>query len=334
MNKKVLLAQRPSGMVRPADFRLVEESLPALQNGQLLVRIDYVSIDPAMRGWMNEGTTYIQGVDIGETMRAFAAGIVVESLHPGFAVGDAVQGLLGVQQFAISDGTGLTKVDTTAAPLSWHLGLLGMPGLTAYFGLLHKGQPQPGDTVLVSGAAGMIGSLVGQMAQLKGCQAIGIAGGKDKCDYLVNELGFAGAIDYTTEEVATAIRQLAPNGVDIYFDNVGGDILESALLNLARGARVVVCGAISQYNDAQFNGLKNYMKIVSARATLSGIIVFDYFDQAATAIADINTWVREGKIKYREHVVEGLAHFAEALQLLFTGGNHGKLVLKVEGLKG
>jgi NADPH-dependent curcumin reductase len=226
--------------------------------------------------------------------------------------------------------TAISKVDTTVAPLSWYLGLLGMPGLTAYFGLLDKGQPQAGETVLVSGAAGMIGSLVGQIAKLKGCTVIGIAGGMEKCTYLKEALGFDAVIDYKTTLVAEAIKALAPEGIDVYFDNVGGEILDAALLNLAKGARVVICGAISQYNDAHFNGLKNYMKIVSARATLNGIIVFDYFAQAATAMADINQWVKEDKIKYREHIVEGLENLAPALQLLFTGGNHGKLLLKVD----
>jgi NADPH-dependent curcumin reductase len=328
-NKKVLLARRPVGIVSASDFSLADTELPPLQEGEVLVQTQYISLDPAMRGWMNEGTTYIQGVGIGELMRAFAAGTVVESQHPGFTVGDAVQGLTGAQQYAISNGNNITKVDTATAPLSWYLGLLGMPGLTAYFGLLDKGRPQAGETVLVSGAAGMIGSLVGQIAKLKGCTVIGIAGGQEKCAYLKAELGFDAVIDYKMEPVAETIKTHAPQGVDVYFDNVGGEILDAALLNLAKGARVVICGAISQYNDAQFNGLKNYMKIVSARGTLSGIIVFDYFEQAATALADIVQWVKEGKIQYREHIVEGLENFAAALQLLFSGGNKGKLLLKI-----
>jgi NADPH-dependent curcumin reductase CurA len=326
-NKKILLARRPQGMVQAGDFSMVEEPLPDVKDGQLLVHNQFISLDPAMRGWMNEGTTYIKGVAIGEVMRAFSAGIVVESRHPQFTKGDAVQGLLGAQQYCISNGEGLVKVNASLAPLSWHLGLLGMPGLTAYFGLLDKGKPMPGETVLVSAAAGMIGSLVGQIAKIKGCTVIGIAGGPDKCKYLKEELGFDAAIDYKQTQVAADIKAAAPNGVHIYFDNVGGEILDAALLNLATGARVVICGAISQYNDAGFSGLKNYMKIVTARGTLTGIIVLDYFSRATEAVSHISQWVKEGKIKYREHVVNGLEHFTEALQMLFNGENQGKLIL-------
>ena len=229
----------------------------------------------------------------------------------------------------MTDGKNVQKIESSNFPLSWYLGILGMPGLTAYFGLLDKGKPQPGETVLVSGAAGMVGSLVGQIAKIKGCNVIGIAGGTDKCNYVKNELGFDACIDYKNEDVAKAIKQLSPNGINIYFDNVGGQTLDDALLNLALGARVVVCGAISQYNDAQFNGLKNYMKVVSARGTLSGIIVLDYFYRAQEAINDISTWIQEGKVKYREHKIDGLENFATTLQMLFTGANNGKLLLQL-----
>jgi NADPH-dependent curcumin reductase len=316
-------------MVKDGDFQLVKTEVPELQAGQLLIQQAFISIDPAMRGWMNEGTTYIKGVELGSVMRAFGIGTVAASKHEKFAVGDVVQGLTGAQTYVLSDGAGLSKVSNPQYPLSWYLGILGMPGLTAYFGLLDKGQPQPGQTVLVSGAAGMVGSLVGQIAKLKGCKVIGIAGGTEKCSYLLSELGFDGAIDYKTANVATAIKALAPVGVDVYFDNVGGGILDAALLNLATGARVVVCGAISQYNDTQFNGLKNYMKIVSARGTLTGIIVLDYFPRAGEAIANLGNWINEGKIKYREHVVEGLQQFPVALRMLFTGENTGKLLIKI-----
>jgi NADPH-dependent curcumin reductase CurA len=328
-NKKILLTRRPQGMLQASDFIIQEDTIPALQEGELLVQNHYISLDPAMRGWMNEGVTYIKGVGIGEVMRAFAAGYVLESRNNRFAKGDAVQGMTGVQQYSVSNGAGLVTVNVTDTPLSWHLGLLGMPGLTAYFGLLDKGKPTAGETVLVSGAAGMVGSLVGQIAKLKGCTVIGIAGGMEKCNYLKEVLGFDFAIDYKKEEVAAAIKALAPNGVNIYFDNVGGEILDSALLNLALGARVVICGAISQYNDSGFIGLKNYMKIVSARGTLNGIIVLDYFNRASEAIADIIHWQRGGKIKYREHVEVGIENFPKTLQMLFTGENNGKLILKL-----
>ncbi len=316
-------------MAADTDFQLVETVIPTIAADEILIKNEYVSLDPAMRGWMNEGTTYIKGVGLNEPMRAFTAGIVVQSNNINFAVGDAVQGLFTVQQYVISNGENISKIDTKNIPLSWYLGILGMPGLTAYFGLLDKGQPKEGDTLLVSGAAGMIGSLVGQIAKIEGCKIIGIAGGKDKCDYAKTELGFDEVIDYKNDNVAKKIKELAPNGVNIYFDNVGGEILDAAMINLALGARVVICGAISQYNDAQFNGLKNYMKIVSARATMSGIIVFDYFPRAEEAIKDLSTWLTEGKIKYKEHIVEGIEKFPETLRMLFTGENYGKLLLKI-----
>jgi NADPH-dependent curcumin reductase CurA len=330
MNKQVLLAQRPSGMLKETDFSIVEKSIPALQENEVLVQIEYISLDPAMRGWMNAGTTYIRGVEIGEVMRAFAAGTVVDSKHPGFLKGDAVTGTMGAQSFAVMQGKHLTKVDATKVPLSWYVGILGMPGLTAYFGLLDKGMPKAGETVLVSGAAGMVGSVVGQIAKIKGCSVIGIAGGKDKCEVLLKDFGFDAAIDYkSTENIGKAIKELAPNGIDVYFDNVGGTILDAALLNLAMNARVVICGAISQYNATEVQGIKNYMKLISARGTMSGIIVFDYFPRATEALVDLSKWLTEGKIVYKEHVVEGLDHFANTLQMLFTGANTGKLVIKV-----
>lgn len=329
MNKQVLLAARPQGMVKGSDFTITTTAVPVVSQGGVLIKNEYISLDPAIRGWMNEGTTYIKGIELNAVIRAFGAGTVIASDNAAFAPGDTVTGMLGVQQYAAGDGKNITKVNATDFPLSWHLGLLGMPGLTAYFGLLDKGQPKPGETVLVSGAAGMVGSLVGQIAKLHGCKVIGIAGGTAKCAYVKNELGFDAVIDYKTEGVAEKIKAYAPGGIDIYFDNVGGEILDAALLNLAMGARVVICGAISQYNDAHFSGLKNYMKIVSARGTLCGIIVLDYFSRSAEAVAGISRWHKEGKIKYREHIVEGIESFPHALQMLFTGENYGKLLLKI-----
>jgi NADPH-dependent curcumin reductase len=329
-NPQVLLVQRPEGMAKNEDFQLVHTPWSPLAEGEVRVQNHFISLDPAMRGWMNAGTTYIKGVALGEVMRAFGVGIVAESNHPAFVRGDAVQGLTGVQQFAVMPASSLTAIPDTRFPLSWHLGVLGMPGLTAYFGLLDKGQPKAGETVLVSGAAGMVGSLVGQIARLKGCTVIGIAGGQDKCDYVTQTLGFDACINYKdTADIAKAIHHLAPKGINIYFDNVGGDILDAAMLNLALGARVVICGAISQYNDAAFNGLKHYMKIVSARGTISGIIVFDYFPRAAEAIAALGAWLDNGQLYYREHLVEGLDQFPTALRMLFTGENYGKLILKL-----
>lgn len=329
LNQQVLLVARPEGMAKASDFELVVAEVPDLQEGQFLVKNEFISLDPAIRGWMNPGTTYIPGSPLGQPMRAFAAGKIVASKHPNFDVGQYVQGLLGTQQYALSDGQGIDTCDLSKGPLSWHLGVLGMPGMTAYFGLLEKGQPQPGETVLISGAAGVVGTTVGQIAKIKGCRVIGIAGGKAKCDYLLST-GFDAVIDYKSEDVPTQLKIIAPSGVDIFYDNVGGDMLDAALLNLARGARVVICGAMSQYNDmANAKGPKNYMKIVTARGYMTGIIVFDYYNRYAEGLADIGQWLADGKMHYKEHVIEGLEHFAEGLLMLFRGENFGKLVLKI-----
>jgi NADPH-dependent curcumin reductase len=327
-NTQILLAARPQGMVKDSDFLLHTAEIPPVTEGGVLIQNEYISLDPAMRGWMNEGTTYIKGVEIGAVMRSFSAGRVVASKHPDFSVGDNVVGLTGVQAYAVSNGAGLTKVDLSKGQLSRHLGILGMPGMTAYFGLLARGKPRKGETIFVSGAAGIIGAAVGQMGKIKGCKVIGCAGGKDKCDYLL-QIGFDGVIDYKTEDVAQRLKELAPEGIHIYFDNVGGDILDAALTNLARGARVVICGAISQYNNAVISGPKNYMKIVSARGTLTGLIVFDFIDQYAKAVLDISKWLKSGKLQYKEHIIEGIENFPLALRMLFEGKNFGKLVLKI-----
>jgi NADPH-dependent curcumin reductase len=328
-NKQVLLNARPHGMAKISDFTIATTPLPDLDEGQFLVKIDYISLDPALRGWMNEGTTYIAGVAIGAVMRTFSAGHVVESKHEGFKIGDTVTGLFGAQTYAISNGQGVDKVNAEKTPLSWHLGVLGMPGMTAYFGLLERGKPQAGDTVFVSGAAGMVGALVGQIAKIKGCRVVGSAGGAEKCRYLTEILGFDAAIDYKNDNLVEALKAACPSGIDVFFDNVGGETLDAGLANLARGARVVICGAISQYNNASIEGPKNYMKIVSARGTLTGIIVFDFIKDYPKAVADITNWLNEGKIHYREHVEHGIERFPEVLQMLFTSDNFGKLILKI-----
>lgn len=311
--------------------------MPVCGEGQILVRVRAVSIDPALRGWMNEGTTYIKGVEIGAVMRAFAAGEVVESRNEAFAVGMFVAGMLGVQEYALSDGTGLETIPAASVDeLPRFLSALGMPGMTAYWGLLDKGQPMRGETVLVSAAAGAVGAVVGQIAKIHGCRAIGIAGGTDKCRYVTEELGFDAAIDYKTENVLERLKILAPNGVDVYFDNVGGEMLDAALAHLARGARVVICGAMSQYNNAGDDGKpappqgpKNYMKIVTARGVMNGIIVLDYFDRANEFRSQMQAWIAEGKLHPKEHVIEGIERFPDALLMLFRGENFGKLVLSI-----
>ncbi|MGH8562063.1 MAG: NADP-dependent oxidoreductase, partial [Nevskiales bacterium] len=290
----------------------------------------YISLDPAMRGWMNEGKSYIAPVGIGEVMRAGAVGQVIESKHPKFAVGDHVVGTLGVQEYALSNGKGLTSVSPKLAPLPVYLGTLGMPGMPAYFGLLDVGQAKSGDTVVVSGAAGAVGTVVGQVAKIKGCRVVGIAGGADKCHWVVDELGFDACVDYKHEDVRKALKQHCPKGIDVYFDNVGGDILDAALSQLAMHARIVICGAISQYNaTTPIKGPSNYLSLLVNRGTMKGMVVFDYADRYAEAAREMAGWMMAGKLKSKEDVVEGLDTFPETLLKLFKGGNTGKLVLKV-----
>jgi NADPH-dependent curcumin reductase CurA len=323
-NHKFLLAARPVGMPKRSDWTYAEEPVSEPKEGELLVKVLYISLDPAMRGWMNEARSYSPPVGIGEVMRALAAGIVTASRNPRFAVGDHVSGAFGVQEYALSDGRGVTKLDARVVPLPKYLSVLGMTGMTAYFGLLDTGQPKPGETVVVSAAAGAVGAVVGQIAKIKGCRAVGIAGGAEKCRYIVQDLGFDAAIDYKSEDVKKSLRKHCPEGLNVYFDNVGGTILEAALANLARGARIVICGAISQYcNTGPVAGPSNYMSLLVNRATMKGMLVFDY---AGTEMA---AWMAAGKLKSREDIVEGLATFPETLLKLFKSENTGKLMLKV-----
>jgi NADPH-dependent curcumin reductase CurA len=330
VNHQFRLARRPVGMVQRSDFDYVEAPVAEPGEGEVLVKILYISLDPAMRGWMNEGKSYIRPVEIGEVMRAGAGGTVAESRHPGFAPGDVVTGALGVQSWAINDGKGVAKVDTSFAPLAKHLGVLGMPGMTAYFGLLEVGQPQPGETVVVSGAAGAVGQVVGQVAKIKGCRVVGIAGGSEKCDYVVRELGFDACVDYKAGDVKKPLRQHAPEGVDVYFDNVGGDILDTVLTQIRRKARIVICGAISQYNNTTpVKGPANYLSLLVNRARMEGMVVFDWAPRYGEAVKQLGTWLRESRLKSREDLVDGIEHFQEALLKLFSGENLGKLLLRV-----
>ncbi|WP_067837619.1 NADP-dependent oxidoreductase [Nocardia lijiangensis] len=327
--QQVRLAQRPSGLTDADTWNVTTEELPALSAGQILVKVDFISLDPAMRGWLNDVRSYVPPVGIGEVMRSLDIATVVESTHPDFAVGDTVSGTFGVTEFAISDGNGVQKVDSSVAPGPTWLGALGMPGMTAYFGLLEVGKLSAGETVVVSAAAGAVGSVVGQIAKAKGATVIGIAGGAEKCRWLTEELGFDAAVDYRNEDVLRRLREVAPKGIDIYFDNVGGDILDAALANLRRGARVVLCGAISAYNDETLStGPSRYMSLLVFRASMTGFVVFDYADRYGEAIAEISQWLADGTLKSREHVVEGgIGRFGETLNMLFTGANVGKLVL-------
>jgi NADPH-dependent curcumin reductase CurA len=329
-NHQYRLAARPVGEPKPSDWTYGREPVGEPRDGEVLVKVSHLSLDPAMRGWMNDGKSYMPPVGLGEVMRALGVGEVVASKHPGYAVGDHVSGLLGVQEYAVVPGAGLNKVDPRFAPLPAFLGALGMPGLTAYFGLLEVGKPNAGETVVVSGAAGAVGSVVGQIAKIKGARVVGIAGGAEKCRYLVDELGFDAAIDYKSQDVKKALAEHCPKGIDVFFDNVGGDILDAALANLARGARVVICGAISQYNNTTpVKGPANYLSLLVNRATMTGIVVGDYFPRAAGAIREMAGWVAAGQLKTREDVVVGLETFPQTFMKLFKGENNGKLVLKV-----
>jgi NADPH-dependent curcumin reductase CurA len=330
-NTQVRLAARPSGLPTASDWQILQEPAPTPGEGEFTVAISYLSLDPAMRGWMNAGASYIDPVEVGAIMRAGAIGKVTASQHPGFAVGEHVVGMFGVQEQVLSDGVGVVKVDPSLAPLPTYLGALGMTGMTAYFALLDVGKPVAGNTVVVSAAAGAVGSVAGQLARIKGCRVVGIAGGEQKCRWLTDELRFDAAIDYKRENVAQALRELAPEGIDVYFDNVGGEILDAALTRLARGARIIICGAVSQYNATDgFKGPANYMALLVARASMTGMVVFDYFARFPEAARDIAGWLADGSLISREEVVEGgVTAFPEALLKLFAGENTGKLVLRV-----
>ena len=337
INHQVRLASRPQGIATRANFAFTTETVAEPADGGVLVKTLSLSLDPAMRGWMNEGKSYIPPVGIGEVMRAGGVGVVVASNNPLFAVGDHVAGTLGVQEYILVPQeqiarNGLVKIDLRVGTATQWLNVLGMPGMTGYFGLMDVGQPQPGETVVVSGAAGAVGQTVGQLAKIKGCRVVGIAGGKAKCDWVVNELGFDACIDYKAgpSAVRDGLKEHCPKGVDIYFDNVGGEILDTVMAKLARKARIIICGAISQYNNTTpVQGPKNYLSLLVNRARMEGIVVFDYADRYHLAIAEMAAYLKSGQMKSKEDVVVGLNTFPETLTKLFTGENFGKLVLQV-----
>ncbi len=333
-NRQWLLAARPVGMVKESDFELRESPVPTPGDGEILVRNLYVSFDPAMRGWMEDRPSYIPPVQIGEVMRAGCVGQVEVSNHPDFAVGDLVQGLLGWQEYAVA-GSGMTQVTKVppGTPPTLPLGVLGITGLTAYFGLLDLGEPKEGETVVVSGAAGATGSVAGQIAKLKGCRVIGIAGGAEKCSWLTDEAHFDAAIDYKGDSVPAQLDKLCPDGIDIYFDNVGGEILDACLARLRQKARVVLCGGISGYNEKEPPpGPRNIMNLVIQRARMEGFIVIDYAPRFGEAVKELAGWVQAGKIVSREDVQEGIENAPTTFLRLFQGKNIGKQLLKVGDL--
>src|SRR3984893_12984367 len=327
VNRQWRLAARPKGLPVLTDWEYRSDPVPEPGEGEFLVRVLYISLDPAMRGWMNDRRSYVPPVGIGEVMRAGGLGRVAASRHADFKAGDHVTGTFGVQDYAISDGRGVAPVAADAALLPQYLSVLGIPGMTAYFGLLEVGRPVAGETVVVSAAAGAVGQLVGPIANIKGCRVVGIAGGAEKCRFVVDELGFDAAIDYKSEDVRAGLREHCPDRGDVYFDNVGGDILDTVLTRLARHARVVICGSISQYNnEGPARGPANYMALLVDRARMEGIGVFDLeerYGQAAMALAG---WIAEGRLKSVEDVVPGIERFPDTLLKLYSGENRGKLI--------
>ena len=341
LNHQIRLASRPVGLPTRANWSSTTEPVAEPGPGGVLVKTLYLSLDPAMRGWMNEGKSYIPPVEIGAVMRAGGVGQVIASQNPAFAVGDYVNAGLDVQEYCLIPEaqvkrSGMFKIDPSLGLTTW-LNVLGMPGMTGFFGLMEVGMPKAGETVVVSGAAGAVGQTVGQIAKLKGCRVVGIAGGQAKCDWVVKELGFDACIDYKNSDVPNkgvraGLKEHCPDGVDIYFDNVGGEILDLVLAKINRKARIIICGAISQYNNTTpVKGPANYLSLLVNRARMEGIVVFDYADRYHLGVAEMAGYLKAGTMKSREDIVQGLENFPETLLKLFNGENFGKLVLQVAG---
>ena len=336
INGQWQLKSRPMGMVKESDFEYVETSLGDIDDGELLVRNIFFAFEPAMRGWLNDVKSYVPPVQLGEVMRASTVGQVVESNHAEFEPGDFVTGMMGWQEYFVTDGSpgamgrSVSKVPQGVAP-ELMLSVLGGTGLTAYFGMLDIGKPQEGDVVVVSGAAGATGSVAGQIAKIKGAsKVVGIAGGPEKCAWLVDELGYDAAIDYKSENVAGRLQSECPDGINVFFDNVGGDILDNALLNMAMNGRIVLCGGISSYNEEELPpGPRNYMQLVIRRCTMQGFILIDFFDRAGEAVADLSDWVATGQLKHAEDIQEGIEITPRTFLRLFEGKNTGKQLLKI-----
>ena len=329
INQRWLLNARPQGNARESDFLWQELPADEPQDGEILVRTIHLSLDPTNRVWMNEADSYLPALALGSVMRGTGVGIVEESRNPRYAPGDLVQGLLGWQHFMVSDGRGLAKLPRLPIPFSAYLGVLGHIGLTAYFGLLDVGKPVAGQTLVVSAGAGAVGSLVGQIGKIKGCQVVGIAGSEEKCRWMRDELGFDAVINYRIENLPEALRRHCPDGINIYFDNVGGRILEAALDHLALHARIAVCGMISEYQGGETHPPANLFRLITRRATMQGFLCSDYLDRAMEAFTDLVQWLVAGKLHYRVDIVDGLQNAPRALNRLFDGSNTGKLLVRV-----
>ena len=330
-NRQILLAERPVGFPKETDFRLVETQIPTLAAGQFLVRSVFLSVDPYMRGRMNDRKSYAEPVGIDDVMVGGVVGEVVESQHEKFGVGDVVVGMFGWQEYAVSDGTEVRRVVTGSAPISTALGILGMVGLTAYCGFLEICQPQAGETVVVSGAAGAVGSIVGQIARIKGCRVVGIAGSDAKVAHLIDDLGFDAAFNYkTTDDYYGKLKKLCPGGVDAYFDNVGGPITDAVFAHLNKNARVAICGQISQYNAQKLEqGPRLLWKLIEKQVKVEGFLVFQYVAQYREAMQQLSQWVESGELKYRERIVGGLGNAPRAFFEMMQGENIGKQLVKI-----
>jgi NADPH-dependent curcumin reductase CurA len=335
-NHQIRLKSRPVGLPTAANWEFTTEPVREPEDGGVLVKTRQLSLDPAMRGWMNEGKSYIAPVGLSEVMRAGGIGEVIATRNPAFAVGDLVNCAPGVQEYCLIAGpevrsSGMFRIDLKLGTPGQWLNVLGMPGMTGYFGLMDVGLPQPGETVVISGAAGAVGQTVGQLAKIKGCRVVGIAGGEAKCSWVVKELGFDACVDYKAGDVKAGLKAYCPKGVDIYFDNVGGEILDAVLTRINRKARIIICGAISQYNNTTpVQGPSNYLSLLVNRARMEGIVVFDYTARFPTAVAELAGYLRDGRMKSKEDVVHGLSSFPQTLLKLFNGENFGKLVLDLD----
>ena len=332
MNRQILLASRPEGMIKESDFSFQEAPIPEPGENQILVKNLYLSLDPAMRGWMSDMDSYIEPVAVGGVMRGGTIGKVVKSNHAEYKEGDKVFGLNGWQEFGVVGPDNLPNKlpEGLPIPLTSFMSVLGATGLTAYFGLLDIGQPKEGDTVVVSTAAGAVGSIVGQIAKIKGCRVVGLTGSDEKCAWITQELGYDAAINYKSENIAEALRRTCPDKIDVYFDNVGGEILNEVLGQINVGASICICGAISRYNETEPTpGPSNYLTLLTKRSRMEGFVILDYFDRFMEGIQQLSQWVIEGKLKHREHIIEGLENAPKAINLLFEGKNTGKLIIKI-----
>ncbi len=331
VNRQFVLASRPTGIPEESNFKMIETPIPELKDAEFLARAMYLSVDPYMRGRISQAKSYAAGVEIGGVMVAAGVARVVGSKNPNFAVGDIVDPYMGWQEYVVSNGRGLRKLDPSIAPVSTALGVLGATGLTAYFGLLDVCNPRPGETVVVSGAAGAVGSMVGQIAKIKGCRTVGIAGGDDKVEWILKDCGYDAAFNYkTTENYGAKLKELCPNGIDVYFDNVGGAITDAVFMQINTFARMSICGQISQYNNAKPEmGPRLLGMLIVARAKCQGFLITDYMPRFPEGLKEMSGWLREGRIKYREDIVEGFENLPKAFIGLFHGENIGKRIVKV-----